>query len=286
MRGAEEPQLHVEEHGEGDALLLIQGLGQGSWVWREHVPAFAEHWRTIVFDTRGTGRSPAASEPYGIADLADDAVRILRGREAHVVGFSMGGYVALTLALARPELVRSLVLAGTGAGGRERVPRPEHVRRVFAEAWGLPTDEFARRTLPYTFASGWAERNPERFEAILAARAELPTSYETIEAHAEACYGFYAAEIEVERIEAPALVVHGDADLIVPVENGRRLADRLPHAELSELPGRGHNLMLEEPDEFTHLVVDFLSRASRRRRRPRTPSRRGRAAARNPTGRR
>ena len=80
--------------------------------------------RTITFDTRGTGRSPVPDEPYGISDLADDAARILDGRTADVVGFSMGGYVALTLALARPDLVRKLVLAGTGAGGPSRVPRP------------------------------------------------------------------------------------------------------------------------------------------------------------------
>jgi pimeloyl-ACP methyl ester carboxylesterase len=62
----------------------------------------------------------------------------------------------------------------------------------------------------------------------------------------------------VERIEVPALVVHGDADLIVPVENGRRLAERLPNARYVELPGRGHNLPLEEPDTINRLVLDFL----------------------------
>src|SRR6266566_2418557 len=118
------PDLHVEEHGDGEPLLLIQGLGQGSWAWRYQVPAFAERFRTIVFDTRGTGRSPVPLEPYGIDDLAADAASILDGRPAHVVSLSMGGYVALTLALAHPEIVRSLVLTGTGAGGPGRVPRP------------------------------------------------------------------------------------------------------------------------------------------------------------------
>src|SRR5215208_4621752 len=123
--------LHVEEHGSGDTLLLHQGLGQGSWAWRYQVPVFAQRFRTIAFDTRGTGRSRAPDEPYGIDALAGDAAEILDGRPAHVAGFSMGGYVALTLALTHPQLVRSLVLAGTGAGGPDRVPRPAHVREVF-----------------------------------------------------------------------------------------------------------------------------------------------------------
>ncbi len=218
--GTAASKLQVEERGDGDALLLLQGLGQGMWVWRDQVRAFAASFRTIAYDTRGTGRSPVPLEPYGIGDLADDAAEILGGRAAHVVALSMGGYVALTLALARPELVRSLVLVGTGAG--------------------------------------WTERNPERFEAILAARLEHPTPYETIDAHVNACYGFYAEGCDVERIDVPALVVHGDQDLIVPVENGRRLAARLPNARYVELPGRGHNLPLEEPETINRLVLEFL----------------------------
>jgi 3-oxoadipate enol-lactonase len=252
-------KLCVEEHGDGEALLLIQGLGQGMWVWREQVPVLAQRFRTIAYDTRGTGRSPVPDEPYGIRDLAEDAASILAGRKAHVVALSMGGYVALTLALTRPELVRSLVLCGTGAGGPDRIPRPKEVREAFTRAIGLPHEEYGRRTMPYTFAPGWAERNADRFEQILAARLEHPTSYATIAAHVQACYGFYADGCDVERVEAPALVVHGDEDLIVPVENGRMLAARLPHARYVELLGRGHNLPLEDPQTFNRLVLEFLS---------------------------
>jgi pimeloyl-ACP methyl ester carboxylesterase len=171
----------------------------------------------------------------------------------------MGGYVALTLALARPELVRSLVLAGTGAGGRDRVPRPAHVREAFERAFGLPPEEFGRATMQYTFSRGWPERSPERFEEILAARREHPTPTATLIAHTQACYGFYDEGCAVEEIAVPALVLHGDADLIVPVENGRMLAARLPNADYVELPGRGHNLMLEDPETFSSLVLGFLT---------------------------
>jgi pimeloyl-ACP methyl ester carboxylesterase len=74
----------------------------------------------------------------------------------------------------------------------------------------------------------------------------------------QACYAFYSEGCPVERIEAAALVVHGDADLIVPVENGRRLAERLPNARYLELSGRGHNLPLEEPETINRLVLDFV----------------------------
>jgi pimeloyl-ACP methyl ester carboxylesterase len=185
-------------------------------------------------------------------------VRVELDEPVDLLGFSMGGYVALTLALSDPNLVRSLVLAGTGAGGAGRVPRPAHVARAFDEAFGLPHEEFGRRTMPYTLGPGWSESNPERFEEILAARLERPTPYETILGHVAACYAFYDLSLEVERIDAPALVIHGDADVIVPVENGRSLAERLANAEYVELPGRGHNLMLEDPETFAQLVTEFV----------------------------
>lgn len=246
-------------------LLLIAGLGQGSWVWRWVLPALARRRRTIAFENRGTGALAHVPPRTTIAGLAEDAVAALHdtGLEAaHLLGFSMGGYVALTLALDRPALVRSLVLVGTGAGGPGRVPRPAHVAAAFEQAMGLPQEEFGRRTMPYTFARGWTRSHPERFEEILAARLERPTPYETIEAHVAACYGFYEAAREVEQVEAPALVLHGDEDLIVPVENGRRLAERLPHAAYVELGGRGHNVMLEDPDTFSRVVLEFLDRVS------------------------
>jgi pimeloyl-ACP methyl ester carboxylesterase len=74
-----------------------------------------------------------------------------------------------------------------------------------------------------------------------------------------ACYAFYEAGCEAELISVPALVVHGNEDLIVPVENGRRLASRLPNAEYVELPGCGHNLMLEDPEALVGLVRAFLA---------------------------
>jgi pimeloyl-ACP methyl ester carboxylesterase len=139
------------------------------------------------------------------------------------------------------------------------VPRPQHVRDAFAAAVGLPPGEQGRRTLPLTFSAGWAERNRERFQEILGARLEHPTAEATIETHIDACYAFYARGCEVERIAVPTLVVHGDEDLIIPVENGRMLASRLPNARYVELTGVGHNLQLEVPERFNELVLGFLA---------------------------
>ena len=216
--------------------------------------------RTVLtYDNLGTGLLNDRPARNSIAELAEDALAQI-DEPVDLLGLSMGGYVALTLALDEPARVRSLVLAGTGAGGLDRVRRPAHVAAAFTTALGLPHEEFGRVTMPHTFSPGWTDANPERFEEILTARLEHPTPYETIEAHANACYAFYAQGLEVEQIEAPALVIHGADDFIIPVENGRRLAERLPNAEYLELADRGHNLPLEDPQTFAELVLGFLNR--------------------------
>jgi pimeloyl-ACP methyl ester carboxylesterase len=256
-----------------EPVLLIAGLGQGAWVWRDAAALLERERPVVLFEARGTGALRDEPARGSVHAMAEDAAALLE-TPAHVVGLSMGGYVALTLALEQPSLVRSLVLVATGAGGPGRVPRPFHVARAFDEALGTSPEEFARRTMPFTFAPGWTEANPERFEEIVALRVAQPTSYASILAHAEACYAFYRESCEAERVTVPALVVHGDEDLIVPVQNGRMLAARLPDVEYVELTGHGHNLSLEIPDALAGLVSRFLSRVEAgAAARPSTPSR-------------
>ena len=236
--------LYVEEHGDGDPVLLITGLGYAIWSWARQVPALASSYRAITFDNRGSGRSPKTPGPYSIEGLADDAAAVLDGRRAHVVGHSMGGYVAQMLAVRHRELVRSLVLAGTGAGGPENVPVPESTLEIWLAAAGLPADEYARRTMYLSFSPGWTDEHPEEYEELLAARLEHPTPPETWRAQFDAATRFVENGPPVEQIDAPTLVLHGDADRIVPVENGRALARRISGARLVELRGRGHVIQL------------------------------------------
>ena len=194
--------------------------------------------------------------------MAEDVAELLDGAPTHLVGLSMGGYVSLTLALARPELVRSLYLIGTGAGGPDRVPRPKHVREAYEAAVTLPVGEYERATQPLSLAPGWPEANSQRFEEILEARIADNGTLDTMWAHIEACYGYYDDGVKVERIEAPAFVLHGSEDVVVPPENGRMLAARLPNAQHEELEGGGHNLPLEIPEEIAQRIDAWVSDAS------------------------
>jgi 3-oxoadipate enol-lactonase len=256
--------LYVEEHGAGGVpVLLIQGLGQATWGWRDQLPAFGARRRTIAFDNRGAGRSSKEPGPFSMEQFAGDALSVLDAlgvESAHVVGVSMGGFIAQLLTLHAPERVRSLVLVGTGPGGPEHARVPAETVKAWLANAGLPPAEYARRTMHLSFSPGWSEEHAERYEELLAARLEHPTPPECWRAQFEAANRFLDVGAQVEEIVAPVLVVHGDADRVLPVSNGHLLARRIPGAELAVLPGRGHVVQLESPDEFNQLVEAFLER--------------------------
>jgi len=256
--------LHVEEVGSGDVpVLLIQGLGHSHAGWRFQLEAFGARRRTIAFDNRGTGRSSKEPGPYSMEQFADDAVAVLDAlgvESAHVVGLSMGGFVAQLVGLRAPARVRSLVLVGTSPGGPEHVPVPAETLDAWTANAHLPPEEFAHRTMHFSFSEGWAEANPKLVEEFIAARAEHPTPPECWRAQFVATGPYLVAGVPVEEISAPVLVVHGDADRVVPLSNGLLLARRIPGAELAVVSGCGHVVPLERPEEFNRLVEDFLAR--------------------------
>ena len=254
-------ELYVDEHGDGFPLLLITGLGYAVWCWTRQLPALAERHRVIAFDNRGSGRSSKPPGPYSIEQLADDAASVLAARRlerAHVLGHSMGGFVAQTLALRRPELVERLVLVATAAGGSEGFPQPEATTKAWLAASALPAEEYARATWPFSWQEGWPEAHPDEYEELFAARLEFPTPPESWAAQYAACQAFAERGVAVEAVRHPTLVVHGDRDRIVDYRNGEQLAQRLPDARLETFAGHGHLPMLEAPERFNAAVLDFL----------------------------
>jgi pimeloyl-ACP methyl ester carboxylesterase len=252
-------RLYTEEHGEGHPLLLITGLGYAIWSWQRQIPDWSRHFRLIAIENRGTGRSPKPPGPYSIEQMADDAAEALQGRRAHVAGFSMGGYIAQTVALRHPDLVERLVLVCTATGGPDHHQIPAETNAAWLANADKPPAEYARATMPLSFRPGWTDEHPEEFERLLADRLEHPTPQECWRAQYEACWRFVRELRPVEEISAPTLVVHGDADRVVPYENGVDLARRLPDAELITLAGAGHLLFLEEPERFNGMVTSFLT---------------------------
>ncbi len=117
---ADGTRLSVIDRGSGEPFLLIPGLGYAAWSFTRQLEPLASAARVLAMDNRGTGHSDKPAGPYSITQMADDAFAVLSERgasPAHVVGTSMGGYIALMLALRHPRAVRSLVLVASTSGG-------------------------------------------------------------------------------------------------------------------------------------------------------------------------
>jgi 3-oxoadipate enol-lactonase len=255
-------RLCAYQAGGGAPVICISGLGYSSWCWRETVEAFSPAYGMITLDNRGTGDSDAPQDGYTIDQFAADtaaALTTFTAEPAHVVGHSMGGYIALTLAVRHPSLVRSLVLIGTGSGGAGSLPVPEPTQTAWKSAADLPADQFARQTMPLSYATGWSEANPERFERLLQERIARPTPTDVWKKQFRAA-GFFGRDgMDVSRVAVPALVIHGTDDRVIPFANGERLAAQMERAQLETMPGAGHLCFLEQPQGFQALLASWFA---------------------------
>lgn len=256
-------RLYYEVRGGGEPLVLIPGYGMGGRMWFRQTEALARHFRTVVFDPRGVGRSGWADGFItSAATLAADVAGLLRGlgvERAHVLGASFGGFVAQEFALAYPEMTGCLILCCTSAGGARHLAPAESVARALSSPGGLNTAERARKSLLLSFSTRFLEERAEVVEEFISLRLASHVSDEVFLGQLRAAVSFDAGE-RVRGITAPTLVITGDADAVVPADNSRRLAAAIPGAELEVMGGGSHLFFVEQAEEFNRAVAEFIGK--------------------------
>jgi 3-oxoadipate enol-lactonase len=248
-------------HPKGTVLLLT-GLGAKRLGWYKQLDVFGQIYRAIAVDHRDTGDSDLTPAPYTTADQADDVAAMLKAlgiQQAAIVGISMGGFISLELTLRHPELVEKLVLTSTSAGGPTHVqPGPEMLAMLAGDRRGMEPGEVGRQTYALIMAPGYAEHHPEVMERVTENARYRPQPAEAYRRQLQACMGHNASD-RLDQIHVPTLVVHGEADPLVPVENGKYLAAHIPGARLILYPDTGHIPIIERADEYNRDVLAFLA---------------------------
>lgn len=247
-------------------VLLISGLAAKRLGWYKQLPVFGARYRTIAMDNRDIGDSDLVEAPYRTADQTDDAATLLRAlgvERAAVVGISMGGFIALELALRHPELVSNLVLTSTSAGGSTHVQPGWRMRMMlgmprFVPRWLRPEPgTVAKRTYAAIMAPGYCAAHPDEWEHIAQVARYRPQPAAAYLRQLNACLT-HDASARLGTITAPTLVIHGAVDPLVPPANGEYLAAHVPGARLIRYPATGHVPIIERADEYNRDVLAFL----------------------------
>ena len=257
--------------GSGPTVVLLHGIGGGHRAFAPQVETLAgAGYRAVAWDMPGYGRSPPI-EPYTFKALAQrllDLIDALRCSSVTLVGHSMGGMVAQELVARQPDRVNRLVLCGTSAAFARRsdgARADDWAQRFIAQRTALhdaghSMDELAQRLIPQMIGPGAL---PEGLRLAEFCLANVPGA--TYRRALDALVTF-DRQRELASIRVPTLLISGEFDRVAAPAVMRQMAAAIPLARYAELPGIGHLMNLEAPDEFDALLLGFL-----RERRPAPP---------------
>lgn len=258
-------RLLYERRGAGKPLLLVQGLSANLFHWHPgFLEPLTEGRELILYEHRGVGAGERLEEPFTVRDLAEDAVALLGEigiDRADVLGCSLGGMVAQEIAHGYPDRVDRLVLGCTRPGGEAVVKLSSEDREEWqrlAEAMNAGDEgEIERRFWRLNFSEPFWERTDLQ-EQLREATSKRRIAVKLILLQLGATFG-HRLDGELRDLSQPTLVVHGTADRVIPAENSRLLADRIPESRLEWLEGAGHLFWWERPEETGSLAADFLN---------------------------
>lgn len=250
-------ELHYERSGEGEPLLLIQGMSGNHLAWGRPFLSLLEcDFEVIRFDNRGIGLSRPVTEAFSIAEMAADTAALLEALEiesAHLLGISMGGMIAQELALAHPGRLRSLTIGCSYCGGEgSRLMDPADFQTLveaMASGERLPV---YRAMYELNLSPGFRAEE-SRFAEFVEMAEALPAARETIGLQLQAIVA-HDTSARLRGIATPTLVIHGTVDRILGYPNGPLIASLLPDSRLETFEDVGHMFWWEQPQRSAELI--------------------------------
>lgn len=256
-------RLFFETRGSGEPLILIPGFASGAWNWFRQVEDLSKDLQIITFDPRGIGKSKASDEDLqnlSMQTFVEDVAQILdelKIEKSHVLGASFGGFVAQEFILRFPERVDKLILACTTAGGANHVKPDIEILRSFSPDPTLPLGEKIRRFIRPAFTDEFNAYHADEVEKVCQMREQNLVSDAAYMAQLQVAFSL-DTESRLGEIKNETLVITGNKDKVVPMENSINLADKIPNAKLEIIENGSHLFFIENADEFNRAVKDFL----------------------------
>jgi 3-oxoadipate enol-lactonase len=254
------PSIYYETHGKGDPVLLIPGLNADSASWAGVCGKLAKHFCVIAFDNRGSGRSYTPKKKYSIREMAYDAIGLLdrlQMKKCHVIGHSMGGYIAQEIAIYYPERVGKLILESTASVSSTR---NNMLFNDFLKRFEKDHDNKAlmRRWAYWSFSPKTFERQNyiEKFIKYASAYPYLQST-QGFRGQIDAIASFNASA-RIKNIKSKTLIVIGGDDILIYPAESMKLAKGIKGSVSEEIKDTGHCIHVENPGAFISKVVQFL----------------------------
>jgi len=254
-------RLHYTERGTGGTTVVFaHGMLFSGEMFAAQVAALEDDYRCITFDFRGQGRSEVTRNGYDMDTLAGDAAALIEALDAgpcHFCGLSMGGFVAMRLAIERPELIRSLTLMGTSADPESRKSLPRYrLMRLAGRCFGFGV--VVDRIMPILFGRKFLD-DPSRADLCKELRARVVAN-DRVGASRAAAGVFTRAGVHdrLPRITCPTLVIVGDQDVATVPAKAERIHRQIAGSKLVVIPGAGHTSCIEESEAVTAALREFL----------------------------
>lgn len=253
-------RLYYEVRGKGQPLMLVAGLASDSLSWRTVVGDLAAHYRVIVLDHRGCGRTTPTDAPISIERMADDCVALAKDlgiSSVHLLGHSMGGFVAQVCAVRHPGFVNKLILEATTARNSPRNNALFDDWAAYLESGMAPTLWF--RNLFYWIFSRrfFDDRIAVRKTLALAVGYAFPQTTVAFRNQVTAIAAFDGRK-ELSKITARTLVIAAREDLLFPQEAAVAFAKMIPGARFHLMENAAHSMHVEQPGQFVESVLKFL----------------------------
>lgn len=258
--------IHYETIGDPSkpAIVMVLGLSHRIEHWGLLPGLLADDLYVVTFDCRGMGRSERRDESYTVQDEVGDILAVMDAAgiaRAAIYGRSRGGMLAQQSALSQPQRVRGLILSGTSHRGPLAVGSTDAVNRAMNFSPDMTREQIFETQNIAMASPGWRERDPGAFAELLATDLDAPPRRFAVNRQQEAIAAWSSYE-RLPEVAVPTLVICGEEDGMVPPENSRQIATRIPGARLELIPQCGHLPMLEQPRIVANLVLDFLKAVS------------------------
>jgi aminoacrylate hydrolase len=251
-------EIYYEDHGSGEPLLLVSGLGGAAAYWKPNLPALAAKYRVIVHDHRGAGQSAHSKIRYSVEQMTDDLLRLmdhLKIERAHLVGHSTGGAIGQTLAITRPERLKKLVLFATWTKADKFFRQLFAARRALLMQVGK--EAYVRAGTLFLYPPWWIKANEKLVEERESQAIAAFPPPEVVASRIDAIVAFDRTA-QLERVQAPTLVLCAKDDFITPAYFSEELAQKIPGAKLVLLPEGGHCASETALGPFNQALLAFL----------------------------